>query len=164
MVGHWNASGPRERIALVFLKERAVRVARVTPAAARPWVLLLEGDPDIQGAMAEALQDEGYEVTLALDGHEGLRVLESLGGPCLVLVDLELPWVDGRSLLQRLGADARFEGVRVVGMTGEPGPLPPGVVQMLRKPVSLDSLLAAVTRHCPRRETPGSSGSDTQLG
>lgn len=136
----------------------------MTHAAARPLVLLLGGDPDIQGAMAEALQDEGYEVALALNGHAGLRVLESLGEPCLVLVDLELPWVDGRSFLQRLRADARFEGVRVVGMTGESGPLPPGVVQMLRKPVRLDALLAAVTRHCPRRETPGSSGSETQVG
>jgi len=140
-------------------------VARVTHAKARPTVLLVEGDLDIQGAMAEALHDEGYEVALALNGREGLRVLETLNAPCLVLVDLEMPWVDGTSFLARLRADERFAGVRVVGMTGEPGPLLPGLVEMLRKPVGLGALLASVARHAPRRETPGASGaSDAQVG
>lgn len=117
--------------------------------------------------MAEALHDEGYEVALARNGHEGLRVLETLAGPCLVLVDLEMPWVDGISFLERLRADARYAATRVVGMSGEPGPLLPGVVERLRKPVTLAALLASVGRHCLRRETSGSSGSSepgTQVG
>ncbi len=114
--------------------------------------------------MAEALQDEGYEVAQALNGSEGLRVLEALNAPCLVLVDLEMPWVDGISFLARLRADARYAATRVVGMSGEPGPLLPGLAEKLRKPVKLATLLSAVARHCPRPETSGSSGSGTQVG
>ncbi len=127
-------------------------------------VLLLEGDPDVQGAMAEALHDEGYEVALAPNGRDGLRVMEALESPCLVLLDLEMPWVDGRSFLEQMRADARFAESRVVGMTGEPGPAPPGVVEMLRKPVKLSALLHAVAKHCPGRPKQGTPGSGTQVG
>lgn len=120
-------------------------------------VLLVEDDPDVRGAMAEALQDEGYEVAMAINGHEGLRVLAALEGPCLVLLDLEIPRMDGRDFLQRLMTDARFAGTQVVGMTGELGPPPPGVVTLLLKPVKLGVLLTAVARHCPRGAPLGSS-------
>lgn len=122
-------------------------------------VLLVEDDPDVRGAMAEALHDEGYEVAMAINGHEGLRVLVALDAPCLVLLDLEIPRVDGYAFLERLRTDARFTGTQVVGMTGEPGPPPPGVVGLLRKPVKLGTLMAAVTRHCPRPGPVGSASS-----
>ncbi len=143
----------------VFPEEGAVRVAAVTHALARPMVLLVEDDPDVRGAMAEALHDEGYEVAMAINGQEGLRVVLALESPCLVLLDLEIPRVDGHAFLERLRTDARFAGTQVVGMTGEVGPPPQGVVGLLRKPVKLAALLAAVARHCPRRDTEGSSSS-----
>jgi CheY-like chemotaxis protein len=113
---------------------------------------VVEDDPDIRGAMAEALQEEGYEVAMAINGREALRVLSSLDGPCLVLLDLEIPRVDGPAFLERLKTDARFLGTRVVGMTAEPGPIPPGVSALLRKPVRLGALLAMVAEHCPSRD------------
>jgi CheY-like chemotaxis protein len=136
-------------------------VVVVTQAAARPRVLLVEDDPDIRGAMAEALHDEGYEVAMAINGPEGLRVLASLEGPCLVLLDLEIPRLDVRAFMERLKAEARFSRTRVVVMTGEPGPLLPGAVEVLLKPVKLGTLLASVLRHCPRPgdgEPPGDPG------
>jgi CheY-like chemotaxis protein len=119
----------------------------------RPHVLVVEDDPDIRGAMAEALQEEGYEVAMAINGREGLRVLSALDGPCLVLLDLEIPRVEGLGFLERLRTDARYHGTRVVGMTAEPGPVPPGTLAVLRKPVRLDALLELVTRHCPPRDS-----------
>lgn len=121
--------------------------------AERPHVLVVEDDPDIRGAMAEALQEEGYEVAMAINGHEGLRVLSVLSAPCLVLLDLEIPRVDGTGFLERLRTDARFAGTRVVGMTAEPGPLPPGTLAVLRKPVRLETLLALVTEYCPGQDS-----------
>ncbi|QSQ22118.1 response regulator [Pyxidicoccus parkwayensis] len=132
-------------------------MAVVTHALARPMVLLVEDDPDVRGAMAEALHDEGYEVAMAINGHEGLRVLAALDAPCLVLLDLEIPRGDGHAFVERLNTDARFAGTQVLGMTGELGPPPPGVVAMLRKPVKLGALLEAVERHCPRRDPATSS-------
>lgn len=134
------------------LESGEARVAAVTQAVARPTVLLVEDDPDIRGTMAEALHDEGYEVAMAINGPEGLRVLSTLAGPCLVLLDLEIPRLDGRAFVERLRADARFGETRVVGMTGEPGPMLPGAVELLRKPIKLGALLASVARHCPGLE------------
>ncbi|MCP3105180.1 response regulator [Myxococcus sp. K15C18031901] len=123
----------------------------------QPTVLLVEEDPDVRGAMAEALQDEGYEVAMAINGHEGLRVLRALETPCLVLVDLELARVGGRAMLEALGKEACFEGSRVVGMDAHPGARPPGVVALVRKPVRLEDLLTVAREHCPR-EAPVASG------
>ena len=135
-------------------------MVNVTHALIQPTVLLVEEDPDVRGAMAEALQDEGYEVAMAINGHEGLRVLRALESPCLVLVDLELGRVGGRAMIDALERDARFAGCRVVGMDAEPGPRPPGVLAVLRKPVRLAALLEVVREHCPREapEAPGVTG------
>jgi CheY-like chemotaxis protein len=108
--------------------------------------------------MGEALHDEGYDVAMAIHGQEGLRVLSALDAPCLVLLDLEIPRVDGHAFLERLRTDPRYEGTRVVGMSGELGPPPPGVVVMLLKPVKLATLLATVSKHCPS-PSPGPSAS-----
>lgn len=124
-------------------------MAIVTHVVMQPTVLLVEDDPDLRGAMAEALQDEGYEVAMAINGREALRVLASLEVPCLVLVDLETPRVQGLGLLETLGSDSRFAQSRAVAMCAEPKPCPEGVVALLRKPVRLKDLLAAVQEHCP---------------
>ncbi|MCP3169012.1 response regulator [Myxococcus qinghaiensis] len=124
-------------------------MALVTHAVMQPTVLLVEDDPDLRGAMAEALQDVGYEVAMAINSREALRVLVSLEVPCLVLVDLETPRVQGLGLLETLGKDSRFAQSRVVVMCAEPKPCPEGVVALLRKPVRLKDLLAAVQAHCP---------------
>ncbi|WNZ61840.1 response regulator [Myxococcus sp. MxC21-1] len=100
----------------------------VTHPVVQPQVLIVEDDPDVRGAMAEALHDEGFEVSMAINAVEALRVLAALESACLVLLDWEIPRVDGRGLLERLRSDERFAGTRVVVMTAEAGPLPPGAV------------------------------------
>ncbi|WIG93679.1 response regulator [Myxococcus sp. SDU36] len=121
----------------------------VTHPVVQPQVLIVEDDPDVRGAMAEALHDEGFEVSMAINAVEALRVLAALESPCLVLLDWEIPRVDGRGLLERLRSDERFAGTPVVVMTAEAGPLPPGAAGVLRKPVRLEMLLEATRRHCP---------------
>ncbi len=136
---------------LVPHRERGTRVTGVIGSGMQPQVLIVEADPDVRGAMAEALHDEGFEVSMAINAVEALRVLAVLESACLVLLDWEIPRVDGRGLVDRLRQDERFAGTRVVVMTAEPGPLPPGAVGVLRKPVRLDALLEAARQHCPVR-------------
>ncbi|WP_426755647.1 response regulator [Myxococcus sp. Y35] len=121
----------------------------VTGSGVQAQVLIVEDDPDVRGAMAEALHDEGFEVSMAINAVEALRVLAALEAACLVLLDWEIPRVDGRGLLERLRRDERFAGTQVVVMSAEPGPVPSGAVGVLRKPVRLEALLEAVRRHCP---------------
>ncbi|MEY5027956.1 MAG: Transcriptional regulatory protein tctD [Pseudomonadota bacterium] len=67
-----------------------------------PRVLLVEDTPDIAVWLATALRQAGLEVSHAADGHAALQALEPGHGLDLVLLDLQLPGVDGLSVLQAL--------------------------------------------------------------
>ena len=71
-----------------------------------PQLLLVEDDPGIRSALARALADRGHGVRTAPTGMAGLQ--EAVDGrPDLVVLDLGLPDVDGRVLLQMLRAVSR---------------------------------------------------------
>jgi CheY-like chemotaxis protein len=110
-------------------------------------VLVVEADPDMRGAMAEALRADGYEVALAINCQEALRVMEHLDTPCLMLLDFSPFTLGGGDFLARLRADAARAAVPVIALAGEPGPAPLGVTVTLRKPVRLQALLSAVATH-----------------
>jgi CheY-like chemotaxis protein len=114
-------------------------------------VLLVEDDPDIRGAICELLQFEGYEVAMAANGSEALRVLARLEPrPSLILLDLMMPVLDGYGFLERLRAHATLPAIPVLVLTASPiDRAPEGTVGLLRKPMDVDTLLAQVTRHCP---------------
>jgi two-component system response regulator TctD len=65
-------------------------------------VLLVEDTPDIAVWLATALRQAGLEVSHAADGHAALQALEPGHGLDLVLLDLQLPGVDGLSVLEAL--------------------------------------------------------------
>ena len=56
------------------------------------------------------LQSEGYEVKTAIDAADALKVLEAFV-PRLVLMDLQLPDLDGLELTRRLKAQPRWAGL-----------------------------------------------------
>jgi len=79
-------------------------------------VLIVEDDPHVAGLYREKLRLADYDVDVAKDGSEGLRL--ALGGnPAVVLLDMNLPEVDGISLLKQLRADARGKDVPVIILT-----------------------------------------------
>jgi CheY-like chemotaxis protein len=64
----------------------------------------------------EVLEMSGYEVIEAADGIEAVnRVREA--SPDLVLVDIQMPHLDGYGVLRELRADPQFSGLRVVAVT-----------------------------------------------
>ncbi len=77
-------------------------------------MLLVEEDAHARRAMSLALQREGYGVTEAGNGHDGLVVLRG-SEPDVVLVDLVLPDVDGFSVCRQI---RRSSSVPVIAMTG----------------------------------------------
>jgi two-component system, OmpR family, phosphate regulon response regulator PhoB len=95
-----------------------VRPTRLTPtpqtamtpmtATATPKrVLIVEDDAHIAELMRMHLQDEGYAIVRAADGHAGLRLLEEEGWDALVL-DLMLPGVDGLEICRRARGMTRY--------------------------------------------------------
>ncbi len=64
-------------------------------------ILIIEDEPDIAGMLEYLLRDEGYSVTVAYSGEEGLRLAAEVDFH-LVVLDLTLPGIDGLTVCNRL--------------------------------------------------------------
>jgi CheY-like chemotaxis protein len=83
----------------------------------RPLVLLVEDDRDGRALFATWLNDAGFRVETAHNGHQALdRAFEIL--PDAVVTDLHLPGIDGYELTRRLKSDPRTSGTPVLAVTG----------------------------------------------
>jgi len=82
----------------------------------RKSVLIVEDELSLSEALKIKISKAGYEVLIAQDGAEGLRVaLEKK--PALILLDIVMPKMDGISMLKELRKDAWGKDVRVVLLT-----------------------------------------------
>jgi PAS domain S-box-containing protein len=113
-----------------------------------PRVLCIEDDLNSMQLMTDCLTDSGYEVTLAYDGAEGLK-LALAAPPDLITLDVMLPGLDGWSVLQRLKADPATRSVPVVMTTAingqEERAFKLGAAAYLVKPYGTTHLLEALS-------------------
>jgi CheY-like chemotaxis protein len=110
-------------------------------------ILIVDDEADIRDSLEEFFVEEGYSVQTAADGAQGLAVLQRGELPCVVILDLLMPGVDGSQMYERMRADPKLCSVPVIISTSDPRRAPPGVL-ILKKPVSLTRLLNAVEEHC----------------
>jgi len=73
-----------------------------------PQILCIEDNTETAGLITEVLEDEGFRVTVAGTGLEGLDALD--GRPDLVLCDIDLPDLSGLQLLERIRAGKLLPG------------------------------------------------------
>lgn len=67
-------------------------------------LLVIEDDADIRDTIRAVFELDGYTVETAANGLEGLAKLDALGHPCVILLDLMMPVMDGWQFLERLRA------------------------------------------------------------
>ena len=79
-------------------------------------VLIVDDNPQNLKLARVLLASEGYEVRTAVDAEEALSVLETFA-PRLILMDLQLPGMDGLELTRRLKADPARRHILVVALT-----------------------------------------------
>ena len=80
-------------------------------------ILIVEDDPDIALSLSLKLErDGGYKVETAVSGPDGLRAAQSQP-PDLVLLDVNLPGMDGFEICRRLRADAATAAVPIIMLT-----------------------------------------------
>lgn len=79
-------------------------------------VLIVEDEPDIREAMAEAVAEAGFEVHTATNGEEGLKSAIELE-PDLVLLDIVMPIMDGHKMLESLRGHPKGADVKVIMLT-----------------------------------------------
>ena len=110
-------------------------------------VLVVDDDPTIRTLVADLLVEEGYLVVTAATGQEALdRVLASQ--PAALVLDLQLPGLDGRAVVEALREWVLQVPVLLVTANGQARRAAEdlGVESYLSKPFDLDALLAAVQR------------------
>ena len=81
-------------------------------------ILVVEDSAELRDAVRIMLVDAGFEVSLAEDGEQALRLLEGDRVPDAVLVDVLMPGMDGAEFLTRMREQPRLADVRVGVMTG----------------------------------------------
>jgi len=115
--------------------------------APRDLVLIVEDDDGLREMLARALIFEGFNVRTAQHGLEAARWIEQTPPAALVL-DIELPWMDGTGVLFLMRQDPRTRTVPVVVITGtavaEADLQSFAPVRLLRKPFPPDELLALI--------------------
>jgi CheY-like chemotaxis protein len=79
-------------------------------------ILLVEDNELNRDMLSRRLICRGYEVRIAVDGKEGLRMANSFC-PDLILLDLSLPEMDGWEVLKKLKQDPQMKGIPVVALT-----------------------------------------------
>jgi two-component system chemotaxis response regulator CheY len=123
-------------------------------------VLVVEDDEDIREAISYILENEGYEVVLAENGQQALELLPDVARPCLLLVDLIMPKMDGWDLLRALSHNDRFATIPVVVMSAVPNPANLAEQTIVKKPIDLAILLEIVQEHCCGQGGPGARSKD----
>ena len=115
-------------------------------------VLLIEDDRDIREMERFALSFAGHHVIMAEDGIEGLRALEGTR-PCVILLDLMLPRMDGLTFLSEcelrgIATNVPVMCVSAAGHTMLREALRRGARECLQKPTDLDHLCERVAHYC----------------
>ena len=115
-------------------------------------VLVVEDEADLRSALVELLSIWGYRVSTARDGREALERLRAGRGPMLMLLDLQMPVMDGWRFraAQQLLSNVRVAAVPVVLMTGsdnaEKNAQALHAAGFVEKPFQPDLLLGAVLK------------------
>ncbi len=110
-------------------------------------VLLVEDDKDIRDAVSAVLEAEGYTVITAGNGQEALAALER-GQPCVVLLDLMMPVMNGWDFMEEVKKTRRLADLPVVVVSAYSERKAEGVRRVLKKPLDVNQLLAAVADYC----------------
>jgi DNA-binding response OmpR family regulator len=124
-------------------------------------VLVIEDDAAIRELIAHAaLEEPGMQVLAARDGAEGLAAFEQIR-PDVVLLDLQLPGLDGIEVCRRLKSDPTTAEVPIVGFsagTNEATARQAGCDDFVAKPFELDDLMGRLRRWLRREAAEGEAG------
>lgn len=111
-------------------------------------ILVIDDETSIVEMLCAFLEEEGWQVTTASNGQEGLERLASVR-PALVVSDVMMPVLDGWELCRRMQADARYQSIPLVLMSAvrtTPDQVGCSYAALLRKPFELNELLRTITR------------------
>ncbi|APA66890.1 hybrid sensor histidine kinase/response regulator [Janthinobacterium sp. 1_2014MBL_MicDiv] len=144
-----------ELLSQYALASGAHRAASSMLAAARACVMVVDDSLTVRRVMQRLFEREGYQVLLAKDGVdalEQLHALEASAMPALLLLDVEMPRMDGFDLTRNVRSDDKTRDIPVIMITSRSADkhrthaFELGVNAYFGKPFQEDELLAEVNR------------------
>jgi DNA-binding response OmpR family regulator len=123
--------------------------ARLPSAPPQPLVAVVEDDREMRDWLAEVLRNAGFQVTMAANGLRLIAALQ-VDRPDLIVLDVNLSWIDGFELCRALKRNPAYADIPIVFLSGRSAPddvaagLACGAIDYLRKPVDGRTLLARV--------------------
>jgi len=111
-------------------------------------VLIVEDEEDLRELMRHALQMHGYTVVTAEEGTDALRKIDDIGLPCVILLDLLMPGMNGWDFFDKLQERPELASVPVIIHSSASSRAPAGATRVLQKPLAFDSLLSVVAEYC----------------
>ena len=115
-----------------------------------PRVLVVDDDPEVRRLITLLLGSKGFAVVGAADGEEGLRKMREQR-PCVVVLDIQMPTVDGWRFRERQLQEPDLADVPVICITGMFHPEDVGRklgIPCLGKPLDFPLLVSAVQTAC----------------
>lgn len=115
----------------------------------RPIILLVEDTREATLMITDFLEQAGYQILTARDGSSGIDQARK-AHPALIMMDIQLPGMDGLDVIRRLRADADLRSVPILALTALAMPgdqercLAAGATDYLAKPVNLKKLAAMI--------------------
>jgi two-component system alkaline phosphatase synthesis response regulator PhoP len=139
-----------QRFVLLKIKREVIIMDR------KPKILLIDDDIDFAQATSKVLESKPWEVSVAINGEEGLQKARK-EKPDLVLLDIMMPIKDGFLVAEQFGKDPLLSKVPVLALTsfsessGQPFPFE--VSEYIRKPIRPKELLAIVEKHLRKTDS-----------
>jgi CheY-like chemotaxis protein len=116
---------------------------------ARGPVLVVEDDEVMRGALKSMLESGGYAAIAVRSANEALDYLAAGTPPCLIVLDLSLPDIQGDRFYATIRADPVLAATPVLVLTGQAEPPRlPGVVATLSKGMAPEDLLGMIEAAC----------------
>lgn len=114
--------------------------------------MIMDDDVDIRLTLADILEDEGYSVTSASDGLEGIQAINNMTQPPgLIILDLMMPNMNGHEFLKVRTENKNLANIPVAYFSADTeihSKSKEAGVESIRKPVNFGELLSVVRKHC----------------
>jgi len=120
----------------------------------KPKLLVIEDNEQNMYLVTFILEKRGYQVVQAWDGREGIELARQVK-PALILLDIQLPEMDGYAVAQELKSNPALDDVPIVAVTSyamvgdRERILAAGCQGYIEKPINPDTFMAQVEEHLP---------------
>ena len=122
-------------------------------------ILVVDDEEMIRDSLVEFLAESGYQAVGAIHGGDALEKLKSLRPlPCVILLDLMMPVVDGPAFRERQLSDPQLSSIPVIVLSAYRSVAKRAaelkIEDHLDKPLKLSTLLGLIQKHCPLTDSP----------